>query len=755
VISTIAACLLGAAGIAPQPAIAGTLWLHAGKNWNSDCSAFFSGNDPGVWTQNVCPSGSGMALSAVTGGVSGGARAYFQTNAPPGITINSAWIPNLWVYNVNNNEGWGGGDYWAGGGSAWTSGQTGHSTENVVPNINSSYYGFQLKCGWSVCNNPASIVVYGVQLQATENQGPGLVALGASNLWYQAGRYVRGSGWPLTYDASDPSGVCSMMAYIATNQLPAPPVTQIGSQWHQCPDQTLPLTIDTRSYVSSGGALPIRLTATNAAGVQSTASETAEVDNSPVNVGVTLTNDSDPNVWVNHAVTANANAMAGASGVAGMNCWSDGGAPAAYTPTGIQVDGTGTHTVSCDAWNRSYDVNGQVAHGGGSATFKIDETPPDLSFEARNPADPQQVVVDASDGQSGANGGTLEIRPAGGGNWQSLSTQFDGKHLIGHIDDAALAPGSYVLQASSCDQVGNCATNSETLSLPLRTPSTSAISFQSIVDPLRTTKRRERVLVGFHYVTVRRHGKRVKVKRGGRYKTITVIKQVERCRRSRVRVGKHRWRTRKVCRAPHLILASTDRVPFGKPDTVHGLLLTDQGVPISGQQLQILTAPDDSSRNFGPLTTVTTQIGGTWSATIPSGPSRLVEASYGGSKTVQPSTSTVADVIVPAAVKLSIRPRRIRWGGTLTIRGQVLGGYIPANPVVVSQLLRLRIGHGKAFTTIGIPLVDRNGNFQTTYTFNTGRGRAHFWFTVSTLTETNYPYSPASSRRITVRVGPG
>jgi len=63
-------------------------------------------------------------------------------------------------------------------------------------------------------------------------------------------------------------------------------------------------------------------------------------------------------------------------------------------------------------------------------------------------------------------------------------------------------------------------------------------------------------------------------------------------------------------------------------------------------------------------------------------------------------------------VKLVIRPRHVRWGRTIDISGRVLGGYVPANPVVVSQLLRLRIGHGKAFTTIGIPVIDRDGKFR-------------------------------------------
>jgi hypothetical protein len=30
----------------------------------------------------------------------------------------------------------------------------------------------------------------------------------------------------------------------------------------------------------------------------------------------------------------------------------------------------------------------------------------------------------------------------------------------------------------------------------------------------------------------------------------------------------------------------------------------------------------------------------------------------------------------------------------------------------------------------------------------------HYWFSVSTLVETDYPFQPASSRRLQVKVGP-
>jgi len=79
----------------------------------------------------------------------------------------------------------------------------------------------------------------------------------------------------------------------------------------------------------------------------------------------------------------------------------------------------------------------------------------------------------------------------------------------------------------------------------------------------------------------------------------------------------------------------------------------------------------------------------------------------------------------------------------------VLGGYVPP------LLLRLRIGVAGVRETFGIANVRADGRFHTTFRFSPGNGTVRYWFSVSTLRVANYPYAPASSRRVTVTVGPG
>jgi hypothetical protein len=193
-------------------------------------------------------------------------------------------------------------------------------------------------------------------------------------------------------------------------------------------------------------------------------------------------------------------------------------------------------------------------------------------------------------------------------------------------------------------------------------------------------------------------------------------------------------------------------VPFGRPVSLHGLLMSDAGLPIAGQPVSILTAPDNGSNAFTQAAAVTTGPDGSWTATLAPGPSRIIEASYAGSPTILPATGS-ATVITPAKIVLTrVTPDRTPWGHTVTITGRVLGGYIPAS----SKLLRLDLGIVgiPGLSKIqGIPNVAPDGTFTTTYKFGQYQGVVRFWLQVSSLAEADFPWAPAHSRRVIVTVG--
>ena len=87
--------------------------------------------------------GSGSSVPA-------GGRAFWQIDAPSGLVIVGVHTEGSGMisYGVDSGMGWGGGFYWQGGGAQTYQGQIGYSS----PPLFSSYFGWQIICGWSTCN---------------------------------------------------------------------------------------------------------------------------------------------------------------------------------------------------------------------------------------------------------------------------------------------------------------------------------------------------------------------------------------------------------------------------------------------------------------------------------------------------------------------------------------------------------------------------------------------------------------------------
>lgn len=294
--------------------------------------------------------------------------------------------------------------------------------------------------------------------------------------------------------------------------------------------------------------------------------------------------------------------------------------------------------------------------------------------------------------------------------------------------------------------------------LSIRQPTLFAIGFPRVVDKLRCRRVRQYVEVPGRTRVIHRHHKVIRERRPSHIKQVWVRRCHHRTVTRRIttwatvtRNGRKKRvrRTRKihVVLFPHLVTRSSQRVRHGHGTTVGGWLGTASGTALAGVRVVIRTAPANGLGHFHTVAVVKTGAEGRWRAHLPRGSSRLVEAIYEGGSLTEPSNSAQAKLTVPAKVRLNVRPKRSRWGGTVQIWGRVLGGYIPQG-----KLLRLRIGVRGVKGTIGIPNVRSNGRFHTSFTFAPGHGKVRYWFTVSTLREAAYPYAPATSRRVYVRV---
>jgi len=394
-------------------------------------------------------------------------------------------------------------------------------------------------------------------------------------------------------------------------------------------------------------------------------------------------------------------------------------------------------------------------------TIYTDNQPPSVSFagpsDASAAAGTQFVTVNGAAGPSGVS---------------QISCSLDGAPYQFFAQPSVQVPvngvGIHHLTCSAAnsarDAAGRVASSApQTWTLSIREPTVGVLGFSRLVNALRCHRVTVRVSRPGRVVFVRRGHKRVAVHRRGHSR----LERVERCRprvvlrrvTTVVTVRRHhklvkakRTRTVRVVLVPRVVGARVKRVPYGYGATVGGWLGTAAGTGLGGQPVQVLTAPDNGQHAFTPLTVVTTAANGFWSVDLPAGPSRLVIAVYHGGALTEPDLSGLVRVVVPAKVRLISVTRRVAWGQTVRIVGQLDGGYLPPG----GALVRLRIGQGSAVLTYGVKThVTGSGRFTTAYTFGAGDPAAHrsFFFQLASLPTGDYPYAPAASRRLSVIVG--
>ena len=392
----------------------------------------------------------------------------------------------------------------------------------------------------------------------------------------------------------------------------------------------------------------------------------------------------------------------------------------------------------------------------------IDNEPASVSLsgptDAPSTAGTQYVTATGSAGPSGVSGIACSVNDAPYQWYAQASAQIPvagvGVHRVtcSSANNARDASGRVAMSAP------------ETWTLSIRQPTVSGIGFAKLINPPVCKRVIKRVRVPAHWITVRRHHKRTRVRERAQIRLEPVTRCHARVVRRRIivwttitRRGKKirikRRKTIKVAEFPHVVMHTSQRVGHGRRTRVSGWLGMPDGTALGGQRVELLTAPDNGVGHFTVAAVAATAANGTWSARLPAGPSRVIEASYAGAPTLEPNLSAQVHVIIPAKVRLlSVSPRRVAWGGTVRITGQLLGGYLPPG----GALVRLRIGSGRSFQTYGVQEhVTGNGRFTTTYTFGAGYAGIvkGFWFQVATLPMGDYPYAPAASGRRSVLVG--
>jgi 5-hydroxyisourate hydrolase-like protein (transthyretin family) len=174
-----------------------------------------------------------------------------------------------------------------------------------------------------------------------------------------------------------------------------------------------------------------------------------------------------------------------------------------------------------------------------------------------------------------------------------------------------------------------------------------------------------------------------------------------------------------------------------------GQLLDSQGHPIGNATLDVIQRAADGA-SAGTISQARTGPDGSFTATVPAGPSRRIvisyraftDAGYGAQANIRES--------VGAGVQLRIAPRRTTPNGTIILTGKVQGS-TPPEGALVDLLVHYR-RHWEPFRTTR---TDRDGRFKVVYQFEGALGRFPFRAEVP-QGQASFPYANGYSNVIDV-----
>jgi len=471
---------------------------------------------------------------------------------------------------------------------------------------------------------------------------------------------------------------------------------------------------------------------------------------SPANAGICTESATLNGLGLPGAVDVSASRNEGAW----HQCWAP---PFSAEPINTTTFGQGSMPLTLNATD-AVGVSNSV-----TKTVSIDNSHPVVSFSGPTTAS--------------SSAGTQYVTATGGGSPSGiaqLQCSVDGGPMTSYKGATARVPvsglGSHVVSClaenNAVDAAGvhGSSTTPATFTMDIGSPTAGSISFGNIIHGLKCKKVTEREKIPAKWVMVRRRGKLVREHRAAPTKRVKVMKCRERFVKRKVievvKVKRHgkvvivkRTKIEKVPVPPQTVNSSTKRVSYGRGATVSGILATTSGTALAGRTVQILTAPNNQLGQWSQVTTATTAPDGTWSATLPPGPSRLAEASYAGDTTTLPSTSNAVMMVVPARIKITITPHQLPWNGVLTLHGHLAGGYVPPDGVAMRVLIGLpHLPHpylAQSFRT------NAAGAFELKFkAFGGGHGVTRYpvWL-ATTSNESDYAYGKNSSRHIEITFG--
>lgn len=192
----------------------------------------------------------------------------------------------------------------------------------------------------------------------------------------------------------------------------------------------------------------------------------------------------------------------------------------------------------------------------------------------------------------------------------------------------------------------------------------------------------------------------------------------------------------------------TVRVGYGRPAIFRGRLVNSAGLPISAAQVEVAQRTAGTTV-WQPAAPLQTGPDGRFRYTVAKGTSRVLALQYRPTLAA-PGVGASAQVTVRvrAGVTMTLRPKTVNPGGTVRVRGRLLGQGVKAGTLVELQAMDGR--EWRTFKTLPV----RRGHFSYRYRFRHTSGGAQFLWRVHVRAQSGLPYSAGTSRAAWVSVRP-
>ena len=375
------------------------------------------------------------------------------------------------------------------GGSTLAQGQQWFNTGlEGSANINSQIYGIQIVCtqnnwslgGCALARHRRGSRSPGSNSQGTENSAPYRHRDKA-----RCGRAGRTCGIRQAMPsqsrctASDVSGICSSGADVGSNGELNGPVGAAGRLGLAAVPQPGELVVQRRHPIAGADRriLPNRSQRDQRRrGWSTPRRRPCPVDNDPVGVSFRTPNDANPSVWVNHAVTVDATPTRRPFRRRGDELQHDDASAKSYPASGADGQrGRRPHRVLHRVEQRRRSARPAEHRDGTRCRSTSTRRRRPLTFAAAEPgrSDRRWSSTRATTNRASRAARSRWPRPARS-DWTSLPTELRRLASPRRTSMTPACSGAYAFRATACDNVGNCASTTEQLALPLRAASDSA-----------------------------------------------------------------------------------------------------------------------------------------------------------------------------------------------------------------------------------------------------------------------------------------